>query len=64
VVGELALLDHGPRTATVVCDTDCTLYVLDQRHFKGVLETSPSISMKLLGALAGHIRMMDRKYYG
>ena len=25
MVGELSLLDHGPRTATVVCDTDCTL---------------------------------------
>ena len=29
VVGELSLLDHGPRTATVVCDTDCTLFVID-----------------------------------
>ena len=27
IVGELSLLDHGPRTATVVCETDCTLFV-------------------------------------
>src|SRR5262245_29011310 len=25
--GELALLDSGPRTATVVCETECTLFV-------------------------------------
>ena len=25
VVGEMSLLDKGPRTATVVCETDCTL---------------------------------------
>ncbi len=64
VVGELSLLDHGPRTATVTCDTDCTLFVLDQRHFRGVLEANPSIAMKLLSALAGHIRDQDRQSYG
>ncbi len=64
VVGELSLLDHGPRTATVTCDTDCTLFVLDQHHFRGVLEANPSIAMKLLGALAGHIRDLDRQSYG
>ena len=37
VLGELSLLDHGPRTATVVCDTDCEVMVIDQRHFSGVL---------------------------
>ena len=64
VVGELSLLDHGPRTATVVCDSDCTLFVIDQRHFRSVIEHSPSIAMKLLASLAGHIRLLDRRYYG
>lgn len=64
VVGELSLLDHGPRTATVVCDTDCTLFVIDQRHFRGVLEQSPTIMMKLLATLAGLIRNLDRQSFG
>jgi CRP/FNR family transcriptional regulator, cyclic AMP receptor protein len=64
VVGELALLDHGPRTATVVCESDCDLFVIDQRHFRGVLEHSPGIAMKLLATLAGNIRTLDREYYG
>jgi CRP/FNR family transcriptional regulator, cyclic AMP receptor protein len=64
MVGELSLLDHGPRTATVVCDTDCTLFVIDQRHFRGVLEQNPSIAMKLLGTLAANIRAFDRQSYG
>jgi CRP/FNR family cyclic AMP-dependent transcriptional regulator len=64
VVGELALLDHGPRTASVVCVTDCSLFVLDQRHFREVLEKYPSIALKLLGTLAERIREFDRKYYG
>ena len=64
VVGELSLLDHGPRTASAICDGDCTLFVLDQRHFRQVLEEQPAISFKLLGTLAGHIRNLDRQYYG
>jgi CRP-like cAMP-binding protein len=64
VVGELSLLDHGPRTATVTCDTDCRLFVIDQRHFRGVLEHHPSIAMKLLGVLSARIRELDRQSFG
>ncbi len=62
VVGELSLLDHGPRTASAICETDCTLLVIDQRRFLGVLDDVPSISHKLMGALASRIREMDRTY--
>ncbi len=64
VVGEMALLDHGPRTAQVVCDTDCTLLVIDQRRFRGVVEDIPAIAHKLLASLARRIRELDRAYYG
>ena len=64
VVGELALFDHGPRTATAVCETDCELLVIDQRHFRGVLEQVPALTTKILAELAGRIRDMDRQYCG
>jgi len=64
VLGELSLLDHGPRTATVVCDTDCEVMVIDQRHFSGVLTDVPALSQKLLANLAGRVRDFDRQYYG
>lgn len=64
IVGELSLLDHGPRTATAVCDTECTLFVIDQRHFVAVLDDIPSIGHKMLALLAGRIRELDRAYYG
>lgn len=64
VVGELSLLDHGPRTATVTCETDCELLLLDQRNFMGVLDEVPALAHKLLATLAGRIRDLDRAYYG
>jgi CRP/FNR family cyclic AMP-dependent transcriptional regulator len=64
VVGELSLLDHGPRTATVVADTDCTMLVISQRQFLAVIDAIPAISHKLLATLAGRIRELDRQYFG
>lgn len=62
--GELSLLDYGPRTATVIAETDTTLLVISQRHFTGVLYDVPPLAHKMLASLAGRIRELDRKYYG
>ena len=63
-LGELSLLDHGPRTATVTADTDITVLVLSAREFAGVLEEVPSLAQKLLAQLAGRVRELDRQIYG
>lgn len=63
-VGELSLLDHGPRTARVVADTDLTALVLSAREFAGVIEEVPGLAHKLLAQLAARVRELDRKIYG
>ena len=64
VIGELSLLDHGPRTASVSAETDCTLLVISQRNLYGVIDKVPAVAHKLLSALATRIRDLDRAYYG
>ena len=64
IVGELSLLDHGPRTATVTCETDCLFLLLSQRTFLGVVDDVPALAHKLLASLASRIRDLDRQYYG
>lgn len=63
-IGELALLDHGPRTATVTADTEVTALVLSARAFSGVIEEVPSLAHKLLNQLAARVRELDRQIYG
>lgn len=63
-VGELALLDHGPRTATVTAETDMTILVLSAREFSGLIEQVPGLASKLLGQLAKRVRELDRQFYG
>jgi CRP/FNR family cyclic AMP-dependent transcriptional regulator len=61
--GELALLDHRPRTATVRSTTDMILLVLYQREFSGLLSEVPGLTKKLLQALAGRLRAADAKAF-
>ncbi len=63
-IGELALLDRGPRTATVTTDTPCQLLVIGAREFSGVLDEVPGVAHKVLAALASRIRELDTKIYG
>jgi CRP/FNR family transcriptional regulator, cyclic AMP receptor protein len=62
--GELALLDGGPRTATVTAATDLQLLVLGQRQFLSLLEEVPPLSRKMLTTLAGQVRELDDHLYG
>lgn len=63
-VGELSLLDHGPRTASVTCDTDCTVLVLGAREFSALLDDVPDLTHKMLTRLAAWVRELDSKVYG
>lgn len=64
VVGEMALLDHGPRTATVTAATPLSVLVIGAREFSGIVDDVPPIAHKLLKALAGRVRELDAKAYG
>ncbi len=59
--GELALLDGGPRTASVVAATPMTLLVLGQREFSGAIDAVPGLAHKLLAALAARVRELDER---
>ena len=61
--GELSLLDKGPRSATVVADTDMRLLVLGQREFNGTLDEVPGLAHKLLRTMASRLRESDARAY-
>ncbi len=58
--GEIALLDGGPRTATVTATSDVKLLGLTEWVFRGLLQQHPSIAVKTLQGLAGRLRQASR----
>ena len=57
--GELALLDPGPRDATVVAASPLTLGVLGARVFRAILRDVPNLSERLLRGMAQRLREAD-----
>lgn len=56
VIGEIALLDGGPRTATVTAREPTTVLSISKRAFDTVLERVPGLPHELLRALAARLR--------
>ena len=54
--GEMALLDHEGRSATVKADTDVELATIPEWGFKSFLEEHPEVSYRLLQQLSRRIR--------
>jgi pyruvate,water dikinase len=57
--GEVALIDGGPRSATVTAATDLVCYGLTFWEFRPLVESNGSIAWKLLQALAKRLRAAD-----
>ena len=59
VVGEIALLSEGPRTATVTATEPCQLFVLGHREFHSLMNEQPALRLQILDGLAQRIRALE-----
>lgn len=59
VLGEMAVLTGISRTATVKAETDLELRVLVRREFLGLLDTSPTMTRKLLISTINRIQELE-----
>lgn len=59
IVGEMAVLDHEPRSATVVATTPLRAIVMTARQFSGVADSCPSVTRRVMGTLAQRLRVVQ-----
>jgi CRP-like cAMP-binding protein len=58
-VGEIALLDNRPRTATVVAKTPVVIEVIGQREFRSLLADAPELSGEIMTMMAQRLAELD-----
>jgi CRP-like cAMP-binding protein len=61
-LGEIALIDHGRRTASATAETECRLLVLGHREFHSLLDAQPDIRVHVLEALARRVRQLTPEH--
>jgi CRP/FNR family transcriptional regulator, cyclic AMP receptor protein len=57
--GEMALLDQGPRSATVTAETDMRLLVLGSRQFSSLINEVPVVAVRIMRGLAERLRAAE-----
>jgi CRP-like cAMP-binding protein len=57
--GEMALLDHEGRSATITADTAVTLATIPEWNFKPFLKEHPEVAYRLLQTLSRRIRQAE-----
>jgi CRP/FNR family transcriptional regulator, cyclic AMP receptor protein len=60
--GEMSLLDHLPRTASVTTTEPTRLLVLHAAAFNSVVATMPSVDRKMLLIMSQRLRDVEAKY--
>jgi CRP/FNR family cyclic AMP-dependent transcriptional regulator len=59
-VGEIALLEQTPRTATVTAKTPLRVFVLTNQDFRTLINENPTVERKVLRALARRVIELSR----
>jgi CRP/FNR family transcriptional regulator, cyclic AMP receptor protein len=59
LIGEMALIDDSPRTASAVAKTSCRLAEIDRRRFHFLVQQTPHFATHVMKTLADRLRHMN-----
>ncbi|NTU78514.1 MAG: cyclic nucleotide-binding domain-containing protein [Chloroflexales bacterium] len=56
LIGELALIDAAPRSASAIARTDCALAPIDRSRFLFLVQQTPYFAVQVMQTMAEHMR--------
>jgi len=59
LLGEMALIDNAPRSASAIAKTACRLAPVDRNRFHSLVRQTPDFSTHVMKVLAERLRRMD-----
>lgn len=61
ILGEMALIDRQPRSATAVATIDSVLVPVDEAHFLRLIQQTPNFALQVMRVMADRLRKMDAR---
>jgi CRP-like cAMP-binding protein len=62
ILGEMALIDAAPRSATAIAKTQCVLVPIDEKRFADLIQRRPEFALHVMRVLANRLRRMDSEH--
>lgn len=59
ILGEMALIDTSPRSATAIPRTDCKVVPISRRHFTFLIQHTPNFALEVMQVMADRLRRMN-----
>jgi CRP/FNR family cyclic AMP-dependent transcriptional regulator len=59
IIGEMAMLDEGARSATVLAKSDCQLLPIDKKRFNFLIQQTPHFAVHVMRVIATRLRRTD-----
>lgn len=61
IVGEMALIDSQPRSATAIAKTDCKLASVDEKRFLFLVQQTPLFALQVMRIMTERLRHMNEQ---
>jgi CRP-like cAMP-binding protein len=59
LIGEMALIENAPRSATAQAITDCVVVPVPQKEFLFLVQEHPTFAIQVMRVMAERLRRMD-----
>lgn len=60
ILGEMAIIDNSPRSATVVAREDCSLIAINASRFTALTREVPDFALHVMRAMADRLRRVGK----
>ena len=60
-IGEMALIDDGPRSASARARGECRVFPIDETRFQLLVKETPFFALQMMKTLARRLRQMDAR---
>jgi CRP/FNR family transcriptional regulator, cyclic AMP receptor protein len=64
IVGEMAMIDKAPRSATAIAKTNCRLVPMDEKRFEFMIEERPFFAVHVMRVLVDRLRRTTERATG